>query len=339
MRRDPAADGQFVYAVKTTGVFCHPSCGSRRPRRENVSFFDTAEAALGAGYRPCRRCRPLEGKRDDAGEAVRRAVAYIEAHPGESVRLADLARTAGLSPAHFQRTFTRLVGVSPRVFSEALRRERVKTGLRAGKGVSRAAWDAGYGSSRQFYEQGAKALGMKPAHYQRGGAGLAIRYTVVDSPVGRLLLAATDLGLCAAFFGESDTEVRKALGTEYPAAILTRDDAALAAMAATLAKHFAEGATLVALPVDVAGSPFERRVWGVLRTIPAGQTRTYAEVARAAGSPGAARAVGQACAANRLAVVIPCHRVVRADRAAGGYRWGVDRKRALLAREARSAAS
>jgi len=180
MRRDPAADGQFVYAVKTTGVFCHPSCGSRRPRRENVSFFDTAEAALGAGYRPCRRCRPLEGKRDDA---------------------------------------------------------------------------------------------------------------------------------------------------------------ALAAMAATLAKHFAEGATLAVLPVDVAGSPFERRVWDVLRTIPAGQTRTYAEVARAAGSPGAARAVGQACAANRLAVVIPCHRVVRADRAAGGYRWGVDRKRALLAREARSAAS
>ena len=288
MRRDPAADGQFVYAVKTTGVFCHPSCGSRRPRRENVSFFDTAEAALGAGYRPCRRCRPLEGKRDDAGEAVRRAVAYIEAHPGESVRLADLARTAGLSPAHFQRTFTRLVGVSPRVFSEALRRERVKTGLRAGKGVSRAAWDAGYGSSRQFYEQGAKALGMKPAHYQRGGAGLAIRYTVVDSPVGRLLLAATDLGLCAAFFGESDTEVRKALGTEYPAAILTRDDAALAAMAATLAKHFAEGATLAVLPVDVAGSPFERRVWDVLRTIPAGQTRTYAEVARAAGSPSGA---------------------------------------------------
>jgi AraC family transcriptional regulator, regulatory protein of adaptative response / methylated-DNA-[protein]-cysteine methyltransferase len=341
--RDPRSDGRFVYAVRTTGVYCRPSCPSRRPRRENVTFYPTPAAAGAGGFRPCRRpcrrCRPEEawsGAAPGSGdEAVRRALTYIQDRPGTVPSLAELASASGLSPAHLQRSFSRLVGVSPRAYAQALRRERFKSALRRGDSVSRAGWDAGYGSSRQLYEQGADALGMAPASYRAGGQGLTLRYTVVATLAGPLLLAATDRGLCAAWFGPDEAGLGRALAREYPGAELHRDDRALARVAEAVRRHLSEGAPLARVTLDVGGAPFARAVWNTLQSIPYGETRTYAEVAAAVGRPGAARAVGSACAANPVAVVIPCHRVVRADGSGGGYKWGEDRKRALLAREAR----
>ncbi|HMU61248.1 MAG TPA: methylated-DNA--[protein]-cysteine S-methyltransferase [Gemmatimonadales bacterium] len=337
--RDARADGQFVYAVRTTGIYCRPSCGSRRPKRENAMFYDTPHEARAGGFRACRRCRPddvTSGSGSRSGdEAVRRTKAYIDEHAGEVPPLAELARVSGVSAAHLQRSFSRLVGVSPRAYAQALRRERLKTGLRQGKSVSRAGWDAGYGSSRQLYEQGADALGMAPASYRAGGEGVTLRFTVIDTVAGPLLLAASDRGLCAAWFGGDKAALGAALAEEFPRAVLRRDDSALAPMAGALRDHLAGGAPLAGVPLDVPGSAFDRAVWSQLRRIPYGQTRTYGEVAAAIGRPGAARAVGAACASNPVAIVIPCHRVVRADGSGGGYRWGEDRKRALLAREAR----
>lgn len=341
--RDPAADGRFVYAVQTTGIFCRPTCRSRRPRPENVRYYPTPAAATAHGYRPCRRCRPESAGYGPAlregADAVRRAVAYIQARDGGAPPLAEVARAAGLSPAHLQRTFARLVGVSPRAYAQALLRERWKASLRQGASVSRAGWDAGYGSSRQLYQQGADALGMPPAAYRAGAEGVAVRYTTVATGVGRLLLAATERGLCAAWFGASDSALERELAAEFPSATRRRDDRGLAGLAAAVRRHLEDGAPLARVTLDVGGTPFERKVWNTLRAIPYGHTCTYAEVAARAGHPGAARAVGAACAANPVAVVIPCHRVVRADGQGGGYRWGIDRKRALLAREARQQSS
>jgi AraC family transcriptional regulator, regulatory protein of adaptative response / methylated-DNA-[protein]-cysteine methyltransferase len=337
--RDRTADGRFVYAVHSTHIFCRPSCGSRRPKRENVTFYATPSGAVEGGFRACLRCRPGEavsGTTSRSGdEAVRRTLAYIDNHPGEVPPLAELAKACGLSPAHLQRNFSRLVGVSPRAYAHALRRERLKAGLRQGRSVSRAGWDAGYGSSRQLYEQGADALGMTPAVYRAGGVGVTLRYTVVKTVVGPLLVAATERGLCAVWFGRDAAALAGALGREFPNAVVRRDDRGLAPMATALRAYMDEGAPLARVPLDIDGTPFARSVWNSLQAIPYGETRTYAEVAESIGRPGAARAVGSACAANPVAVVIPCHRVVRADGSGGGYRWGIDRKRALLAREAR----
>ena len=336
--RDPGADGRFVYAVRSTHIFCRPSCGSRRPKRENVTFYATPSGAVAGGFRACRRCRPEDARSGTTSrsgdEAVRRTLAYIDSHPGEVPLLAELALVSGLSPAHLQRNFSRLVGVSPRAYAHALRRERLKSGLRQGQFVSRAGWDAGYGSSRQLYEQGADALGMTPAAYRAGGKGVTLRYTVAETVAGPLLVAATDRGLCAAWFGRDDATLTRELAREYPSATLRRADRALAPMASAVRRHLANGAPLARIPLDLGGTPFARAVWNSLQAIPYGETRTYAEVAESIGRPGAARAVGSACAANPVAVVIPCHRVVRADGSGGGYRWGIDRKRALLAREA-----
>ncbi len=266
---------------------------------------------------------------------MRRTLAYIEGRAGEVPPLAELARAAGLSPAHLQRNFSRLVGVSPRAYAQALRRERLKAGLRKGRSVSRAGWDAGYGSSRQLYEQGGDALGMAPATYRAGGKGVTLRYTVAETVAGPLLLAATEQGLCAAWFGQDEVRLARALEREFPSAEVTRADRALAPLAAAVRRHLSEGAPLARIRMDVGGTPFARAVWNSLRDIPYGETRTYAEVAESIGRRGAARAVGTACASNQVAIIIPCHRVVRADGSGGGYRWGEDRKRALLAREAR----
>ncbi len=337
--RDAEADGRFVYAVRTTGIFCRPTCGSRRPKRENVTFYETSREAGAAGYRACLRCRPDQARSGpgprSGDQAVRRTLAYIDDRPGAVPPLAELAHAAGLSPAQLQRTFSRLVGVSPRAYAQARRRERLKAGLRQGQQVGRAGWDAGYGSSRQLYEQGADALGMPPAAYRAGAKGQTIRYTVVETAAGRLLLAATARGLCAAWFGRNDAELVAALAAEYPEAERRRDDQALEAMAAAVRRHLEDGVPLARVPLDVGGTPFAREVWNRLQAIPYGETRTYGDVARAVGRPGAARAVGAACAANQVAIIIPCHRVIRADGSGGGYRWGEDRKRALLAREAR----
>lgn len=336
-RREPAADGRFVYAVRTTGVFCRPTCPSRRPLRANVRFFDAPAQAARAGFRPCQRCRPTEPARESA---VERARAYLHAHPDEPITLPDLARIAGQSPSHLQRAFTRAYGLSPKRYAAALRAERMKHALRAGATVSRASFDAGYGASSRVYEAASTQLGMSPAAYRRGGHGVRMRYLTTDSPLGRLLVAATAQGVSAVTLGDDDAQLVEALAAEYPRAeraevsrhALDADDP-LRLWTDAIVRAL-EGRTGTAdVPTDVAGTPFQQRVWDALRAIPAGETRSYTEVAAAIGAPRAVRAVAGACASNHLAFVIPCHRVVREDGSLGGYRWGLERKRQLLARE------
>jgi AraC family transcriptional regulator of adaptative response/methylated-DNA-[protein]-cysteine methyltransferase len=333
LARDPRFDGRFVYAVASTGVFCRPVCPSRRPRRRNVSFFATAEAAEAAGFRACRRCRPVAGDPSPAVRAVERARAFLDAHPEERVTLERLARVAHLSPAHLQRTFKRLLGVSPREYAAARRAERLREGLRGGKSVSRASFDAGYGSSSRVYEQGATRLGMTPAAYRRGGKGMRVRFSVVASPLGRLLVAGTERGVCAVTLGEDDAELEAALRREFPQAELRRADAGLQGWTERVVAHLANAAEPLDLPLDVRATAFQLRVWSALREIPPGSTASYREVAARIGAPAAARAVARACASNPVALVIPCHRVVREDGGLGGYRWGMERKRRLLEAE------
>jgi AraC family transcriptional regulator of adaptative response/methylated-DNA-[protein]-cysteine methyltransferase len=331
--RDRRADGLFVYAVRSTGIYCQPSCASRRPRKDRVAFFETPDAAESAGFRACRRCRPRDAAaRDPWIEKVQRACVYlanVEGHPS----LATLARRLGGSPYHVQRNFKRLVGVTPREYAEACRLKRVKHGLRGGESVTAAMVDAGYGSSSRFYERGVPKLGMTPSTYRAGGAGARIQYTIVDSPVGRLLVAATARGICAVAMGKSDDELTRALRGEYPAAEIDPDRGRLAARANQILAHLAGRRPRLDLPLDVQATAFQWQVWTALAAIPYGATRTYAEVAAAIGRPTAVRAVARACAANPVALAIPCHRVVPAAGGSGNYRWGSTRKRALLDRE------
>ena len=330
--RDRAQDGQFVFAVITTGVYCRPSCGARRPLRSNVRFFDSPGEAERAGFRACRRCRPTAVAAQVALAAGARA--WLDAHPDERTSLDELAGVMGVSPSHLQRTFTRAYGVSPRTYQAALRFDTAKRGLRHGHDVTHALHEAGYGSSSRFYEQARTALGMPPATYRRGGAGVVISYIVVSHLSGHMLLAATQHGICAASLGDDPAEMEADLRREFPEAILERDDAAdNAVLAAALSQ--VRGGESTPVMLDVMGTPFQRGVWSALRTIPAGETRSYGEIASQIGRPDAVRAVAGACASNPLAVLIPCHRVVRADGEPGGYRWGAERKRALLASEAR----
>ncbi|HEX5759869.1 MAG TPA: bifunctional DNA-binding transcriptional regulator/O6-methylguanine-DNA methyltransferase Ada [Thermoanaerobaculia bacterium] len=332
LARDAGRDGSFVYAVASTGIYCRPSCPSRRPRRPQVAFFPSPETAEAAGYRACRRCRPRDGA-PAAAAAVARACAWIEAHPDEPVTLAALARAVGLSPAHLQRTFRRATGVTPKQFADARRLARLKTRLKKGDDVTTALYDAGYGSSSRLYERSDARLGMTPATYRRGGPGVRIRFACADSPVGRLLVAATERGLCAVMLGDDDDALEAGLRGEFPQAEVAADSEGLGATVAAVLASLDGGGPSPALPLDVRATAFEQRVWAALQEIPPGATRTYGEVAAALGRPGAARAVGRACAANPVALVVPCHRVVRGDGGLGGYRWGEERKRRLLARE------
>jgi len=333
LARDRRADGTFVYAVRSTGVYCRPSCPSRRPRREVVTFFGDPDAAEQAGFRACRRCRPREARAADPWiDKIRRACVYlanVEGHPS----LATLARRVGGSPYHLQRNFKRLVGVSPREYADAVRLRKVKTGLRRGAPVTGAMLDAGYGSSSRFYERAVPKLGMSPSAYRRGGAGMSIKYTIVDSPLGRLLVGATAKGVCAVAMGTSDAELEGAIAREYPAASIAKDEGALARWTKEIVAHLSGRRPRLDLPLDVQATSFQWQVWEALRAIPYGETRTYAEVAAAIGRPRAARAVARACATNPVALAIPCHRVVPANGAGGGYRWGADRKKAILAGE------
>jgi AraC family transcriptional regulator of adaptative response/methylated-DNA-[protein]-cysteine methyltransferase len=334
--RDASFDGQFVYAVRTTGVYCRPSCASRRPLQKNVSFFASPDEAEQAGFRACRRCDPRADRSDAAiALAVEFARSYLDANADRSVPMAELAERTGLSASHLQRSFKRLVGVTPKRYQSARRIERFKSHLRAGATVSRATYDAGFGSSSRVYEPGSTSLGMTPAAYRRGGAGVRIRYTVADAPVGRVLVATTERGVCAVELGASAEAVERALRADFPNAAIERDDEAHATWVRAVLDRVRRPAdrSTHRIPVDLAGSEFQRRVWEALRAIPAGETRSYAEVARAIGEPKASRAVAQACASNRLAVVVPCHRVVRGDGQLSGYKWGVERKRKLLAAE------
>jgi AraC family transcriptional regulator of adaptative response/methylated-DNA-[protein]-cysteine methyltransferase len=329
--RDARSDGAFVYAVRTTGVYCRPSCPSRRPHRENVAFFGTADDAEGAAFRPCRRCRPRTSGNPTV-LAVRRACAFLDAHLDEPVTLEALGTEVGLSPFHLQRTFKRETGVSPREYTRARRAERLKSGLQNGQTVTTALFDAGYGSGSRVYETADAELGMTPATYRAGGRGMHIRFALVGSPLGRLLVGATGRGLCAVKLGDDDRALEAGLRREYPRASFDRTDAGLAREVAALLALIdgQERGPAPSLPVDVQATAFQRRVWQALREIPSGSTRSYGEVATAIGRPSAARAVARACASNPVAVLVPCHRVIRDNGALGGYRWGIERKQRLL---------
>ena len=331
--RDAAEDGRFVFAVATTGVFCRPSCAARRPNRENVSFFAGPAEAEAAGFRACLRCKPASAEPPTAVRAVRRAVAFLEKHAGEVVPLSTLARAAGLSPFHLQRTFKKLVGVTPKKYADAQRADRLKALLREGSRVASASFEAGYGSSSRAYAQAPKHLGMTPARYARGGQGLHIRFATVETALGRLLVGATDRGVCAVTLGDSDRALEAGLRREYPEALLEKAPAAVAEWTALIAGSLAEKVDLSSIPLDLRATTFQRRVWEALRAIPRGETRSYGELAVAIGAPTAARAVASACAHNPAALVVPCHRIVRGDGSLGGYRWGASRKRAILRNE------
>jgi len=329
--RDACFDGRFVFAVRSTGIYCRPSCPARRPGRKQVVFFPLPEAAEAAGFRPCRRCRPRESvPRDPRLELVRRVCGYIAANPDGPLTLEALSAQTHTSLHHLQRTFKRIVGITPREFADARRMERLKKRLRQGQDVTDALYEVGYGSSSRLYERAAAQLGMTPANYRRGGRGMSIGYTIVKCPLGRLLVAATERGICAVSLGDSDAMLEAALRSEYPNAEIHRGAAGRSRRVAALLRRLDGHQPHLNLPLDMQATAFQRRVWKELRRIPYGRTRSYKEVARAIGQPKAARAVARACATNPVSVVIPCHRVVRADGALGGYRWGVERKQALL---------
>jgi AraC family transcriptional regulator, regulatory protein of adaptative response / methylated-DNA-[protein]-cysteine methyltransferase len=331
-QRDRTRDGEFVFAVSSTGIYCRPSCPARRPRPENVRFFGDPAAAERAGFRACRRCRPRADKTAQE-ELVARATAWLDAHLQERATLSRLANELGVSAGYLQRTFTQLTGVSPRAYAAARRLESAKSQMRAGADVTSALYAAGYGSSSRFYEQARSELGMTPLSYKKGGEGMAIAYATGASPLGRVLVAATQQGICAVTLGENDEVLEQSLTAEYPRATILRDDDAVRPWLDSVLASLQQRKPLSALPLDVQGPPFQREVWQALREIPAGERRSYGDVAASIGKPNAVRAVANACASNPAALVIPCHRVVRANGDMGGYRWGTERKRALLASE------
>jgi AraC family transcriptional regulator of adaptative response/methylated-DNA-[protein]-cysteine methyltransferase len=333
--RDRRADGQFVYAVRSTGIYCRPSCPSRRPRRDRATFFLTADEAERAGFRACKRCRPRDAVQPDPWiQKVSRACVLL-ANTNGRTSLSRLTARIGGSPFHFQRNFKRLVGLTPREYADACRLRRAKESLRNGSDVTGAIFDAGYGSSSRFYERAAPMLGMPPSTYRRGGANTHITYTLVDSPLGRLLVAATRRGVCAVAIGSTDAELTRNLIREYPAATLSHSaTGGPAQWTARIVAHLEGRKPRLDLPLDIQATAFQWQVWKALAAIPYGERRSYSQVAAAIGRPSAARAVARACASNPVAIAIPCHRVVPAAGGVGGYRWGVARKKALLASEA-----
>lgn len=331
LARDARAGGQRVYAVRSTGIYCRFDCPSRRPKRDQVLFFAGSREAQQAGFRPCRRCQP-ERSNAPLVERVEQACRMLE-NEGP-LPLAELGRRLGTSPYHLQRTFKAVTGVTPRQYAARARSDRLRERLREGDLVTGALYEAGYGSSSRLYETAAQELGMTPGEYRRGGKQMEIWYTIVDAPlVGRLLVAGTARGICAVTFGSDDAALEEALAKEYPAAALARDAEALAPWLSAVLAHLEGKLPHLDLPLDVRASAFRLRVWEELRKIPYGETRTYAQVAAAIGRPSAVRAVASACAANPAALVTPCHRVVRTGGGLGGYRWGMERKEALLAQE------
>jgi AraC family transcriptional regulator of adaptative response/methylated-DNA-[protein]-cysteine methyltransferase len=336
--RDASADGRVFYAVTSTGIYCRPSCPSRRPRRENVRFFPSATAAEGEGFRACRRCRPNDLTR--AAASVARALELLDRHADSGaeggVSLGELADAVGMSPFHLQRVFQAQLGLSPARYLRARRGERFKSRLRTGGTVSRATFDVGLGSSSRAYELAESQLGMTPATYRRGGRGAEIRYRVVSSSLGKVLVAATARGVCAVKLGDHASALERDLAEEYPRAELVRargSDDEFSAWVDAIVRYVDGSGDSPSMPVDVQATAFQWRVWRALQAIPRGETRSYTAVAKAIGKPNAVRAVASACASNRVAMVIPCHRVVRSDGALSGYRWGPERKRKLLERE------
>ena len=337
--REVCRNERFVYAVRSTGIYCRPGCPSRRPRRENVVFFPVPGEAERAGFRPCLRCRPAEATgASPQMQMIGNACRLIEARVDSPPTLTELAGELKLSPFHLERTFKRFLGITPRQYADALRLARLKTSLRGDSDVTTALYDAGYGSSRSLYERAPEQLGMTPATYRRGGRGMDIAFTTVHSPLGRLLIAGTERGICAVSLGDSDEPLEDGLKAEFPQARIRRDRSRLQLWASALVCHLCGSMPHLDLPLDVRATAFQCQVWQELRKIPYGETRSYSQIAQALGRPKAVRAVANACAANPTALVVPCHRVVRGSGETGGYRWGEERKRALLSREGLSKA-
>jgi len=330
---DATQDGHFFYSVRTTGVYCRPGCASRQPRRENVAFYESTAAAEAAGFRPCKRCRPNEGSQADRHiAAIGRACDLIRARD-ELPSLSELADAAGISRFHFHRVFKQITGATPREWGKAHRLGRFADRLDAGEGIAEAAYGAGFGASSRAYEAAPNGLGMTPAARRRGGRGETIRYTVVSTWLGWAIVAATERGICMTALADSRAALESDLRRRFPSADLLPADAALAGWAERVVRYITRPGDALDLPLDIRGTAFQARVWRALQKIPPGKTATYSEIAAALGQPQSVRAVAQACASNKLAVVVPCHRVVRRDGDLAGYRWGIERKRALLDRE------
>lgn len=334
-RRDPLADGAFFYGVKTTGVFCRPSCASRQPRRENVAFFADAGGARAAGFRDCKRCQP--GGLPRELEIVNRACAALDADPQQRLTLAQLSDAVHVSPFHLQRLFKRVVGVSPRQYQAAQRGAALRDALKSGADVTRATLDAGFNSPSRMYDSASAELGMAPSEYRRKGAGLTVRYASAPTSLGFVLVAATDKGICKIGFGDDAAFLVDELRGEFANAALLDDPERLAPFIAQIDAYLRGTRQDFDLPLDIAATAFRQRVWDALRRIPYGQTRSYTEIAQAVGAPRAVRAVASACATNPVALAIPCHRVVQKGGALAGYRWGLPRKAALLDNEAQHA--
>jgi AraC family transcriptional regulator of adaptative response/methylated-DNA-[protein]-cysteine methyltransferase len=333
-RRDAAYDGAFVFAVRTTGVYCRPSCASRPAKRENVSFFPTPEAAAREGFRACKRCRPDRAAEADPHVSIVKSACETIAMAEETPSVAALAARAGLSPFHFHRVFKKATGVTPKAYAAEVRARRAAEGLRTAGTVTEAIYDAGFSSSSRFYETAAARLGMTPTAARRGGEGAVIRFAVGEASLGSVLVAATDKGVAAILIGDDPEALARDLQDRFPRAKIVGGDAAFERTVARVVGLVEAPGAGLDLPLDIRGTAFQQQVWRALRAIPPGRTATYAEIASAIGKPAAVRAVAQACANNPLAVAIPCHRVVRTDGGLSGYRWGVERKRALLEREA-----
>jgi AraC family transcriptional regulator of adaptative response/methylated-DNA-[protein]-cysteine methyltransferase len=334
MARKREADGKFIVAVRSTGIYCRPSCPARHPRREHVTFFRLPEEAQAAGYRPCRRCKPEQiTPVEPNAELIEQVCRYIETHLDGPLQLTNLSQQFHLSPYHLQRTFKRIKGLTPRQYAESCRLEQFKAQLRQGESVTSALYNAGYQSSSRVYERAAMQLGMTPQTYRRGGKGVQMSYAISPCPVGYVLLAATERGIAAVRMGDDRKSLEADLHHEYPEATLRYDEEQLSNWMQVLLELLNGQPATTELPLDIQGTAFQWKVWQALQRIPPGETRSYQEIAQAIGAPKASRAVANACAANPVAVIIPCHRVVRNNGESGGYRWGSERKRKILSLE------
>jgi AraC family transcriptional regulator of adaptative response/methylated-DNA-[protein]-cysteine methyltransferase len=334
LKKDARFDGQFVFAVSSTGIYCRPSCPSRRPHRERVSFFQMPEQAEQAGFRACLRCHPRDPRvQDPQIKMAQQVCRLIDENDGEPITLAALSEQLAVSSFHLQRTFKSVMGISPKDYAETSRVNRFKQGVHKGDAITSAIYDAGFGSSSRLYERASAQLGMTPATYGKGGRGAVIKYAIVEASLGRLLVAATEKGVCSVMLGDSDASLKSELLHEFPAAEIRKDDQSLRTSVNAIVEHLKNKGPHIDLPLDIRATAFQRQVWEQLRAIPYGETHSYSDVAKAIGQDKAVRAVARACATNPVALVIPCHRVIREDKSLGGYRWGLERKKKLLETE------
>ncbi|WP_392481912.1 bifunctional DNA-binding transcriptional regulator/O6-methylguanine-DNA methyltransferase Ada [Nostoc sp. C110] len=337
LNRDPTIDGKFFYGVRSTGIYCRPICPSRRPNRNQVCFFQSIQEAQSAGFRPCKRCQPqFETVSNPAKAKVLAVCRYIEAQSDRIPTLSELCSQVEMSPSYLQKLFKQIIGVSPFQYADALRTQRLKQRLQSGEEIAHAVYDTGYGSSSQIYEKAPNQLGMTPKIYQQAGKTISIVYAIAPCPLGYLLVATTDKGICAVKLGDEADKLEHILNQEFHQAHIIRDDHIHKEWIQGILDLIAGDETQLDLPLDIRGTAFQKQVWQVLQKIPYSETRTYTDIAHDIAKPQAVRAVGNACGANPIAVIIPCHRVLRSDGSLGGYRWGIERKQKLLVQESKS---